>query len=54
MGFCRKIDFVTSPHESPDLNPIEKGTMKQVIRSEYKQQTLPQLEKAIQLNGFGA
>ena len=49
MVFCRKINLVTSPPKSPDLNPIENvlGTMKQAIRNEYKQRTLPQLEKAI-------
>ena len=45
----RKINWFTSPAESPDINPIENvwGTMKQAIRNDYKPRTLPQLEEAI-------
>ena len=45
----KKINWWSSPPESPDLNPIENiwGTMKQAIRNRHKPRTLLQLEETI-------
>ena len=52
--FAEKLIWLHLLIESPDLNPIENilGAMKQVIRSEYKQQTLPQTWESNSIKWF--